>query len=524
MKESNTRRLSREVDSQPMLSAWYREPLLVSIFSLVAIVLLAVILVPDATKTYLGFLHATMIDTVGIVYGYLGIIVVLLCVVMMILPVGKRRMGGQDAVPDYSYLSWLAMLFSTGMGSGLLLRAVQEPVFYWVYHPDDSLNRKRLALEYSFFHWGITAWAFYALFAVVLMGIMFRSNGLALLSQFFVSSPQKTPSHKRTYPYWWIDVLVVFGTLMGVLTSLGLSSQQTIQGFLSLLPLDVSSQGEMWLWSLCVIFVSVGAWVSAYVGLQRGIQRLSALNIILSVALLFWVMSHYDVGTILWEFVSHVVWSFRDWWAMSLARGPFNVPDAFLHDWTYFYWAWWLAWAPFTGIFIARISRGRTLRECLLNIILVPSLASMLWFTVFTHASLEQIGRLGSYDGRFDDAFSSIFVFFSAFEGSGFIYIVLLTLLITYLITSLDSALFILGMSSSHGMWNPPKSHIIFWSTVIPLVCLGVGWLGRDHLLKTLSQILVLTSFPVSILLAVIICMMLWMMCRSKFHRCDPHR
>ena len=508
-------------ESQIIQRAWYREPLLLSVFVLVLVLLIAAVWFPDFVRVRLGVLHMTTIRVAGSAYAYLGIVAVLLCITMVLLPVGGRRMGGDGVVPDYSYFSWLAMLFSTGMGSGLLLRAVQEPVFYWAYHPSEMSDRKRLALEYTFFHWGLTPWAFYALFAVALMRIMFRPGGSVLLSQFFVISSKKRPCQNKVpqiHVRWWVDTLVVFGTLVGILASLGLTSQQIVQGVLTFSAGSVFPRQETGLWVLCVVLVSVVAWGSAYMGLQRGIQRLSTINVFLSLALLFWLITRHDVVVILQDFLKYAVLSFRDWWAMSLAKKPFDVPDSFLHDWTYFYWAFWLAWAPFTGIFIARISRGRTLRECLLGIVLVPSLASTLWFTVFAHASLLQIEQLGVYDGRFNEIFSAIFIFFKAYAGHSLIYLVLLVLLLTYLVTSLDSALFILSMYSSRGRWDPPRAHIVFWALVIPLVCLAVGALGRDHLLKTLSQILVLTSFPVSILLGVIMSVMVLEGIRKNFH------
>ncbi|MCK8522000.1 BCCT family transporter [Aquimarina sp. D1M17] len=443
----------------------------------------------------------------GRFYLWLGLICVLLLIVLALSKWGKRKLGKPDDSPEFSRLAWISMLYSAGMGAGILLRAVQEPV-YMINNPPISSNSDNatIALEYTFYQWGFTAWAFYAIFAITVGYYLFVQSKKVLSSSAFSSIEnlvtQKIP---RNVIFGSIDILAILTTVFGLVAAIGLGTTQIEGGLTHLLQEDFGLKGTI----LVLILISLLAFISVYRGVNKGIKIISTWNIYITVGLLVFVFLQSDIIAIISQFFSSIFHYFIDFIPLSLAYGDYNPGEKFLTDWTYYYWAFWLAWAPFTGIFIARISKGRSLREVILGVLLIPSLGTFFWFTTFGQSAFGIIENLGAYQGQFDNVFTSIFVFFENYPFQGFINTLTILLLISFLVTSLDSAIFVLSMFTDNGKAEPSKKHRFLWSIILTIFSIGIILLGNAktdiNVLIAMQKLLIITSLPFSLLMVVMI-------------------
>ena len=434
----------------------------------------------------------------GYFYLYLGLGSVLLLLVISISPLGKIRLGKKGERPEHSWWAWTAMLYSAGMGSGILLRAVQEPVFMQQHPPiSNGLPPDILALEFTFYQWGFTAWAFYGLFAVVVGYALFIQNKKVSVSSTVDNFIMGNVARKG------IDVMTIITTVFGLIAAIGLGTTQ-INGGLNHLFGDSFGLGTT---LLLAILISLIALYSVWMGVNKGIKVLSKLNILVTLAVLFFVFFIGDIGNVLSSFFKGIFHYILDFIPLSLALGSFDPGMQFLSGWTFYYWAFWLAWAPFTGIFIARISKGRTLRQLLLGVMIIPSLGTFFWFSVFGTAAFDIIEQWGSYNNEFSNVFSSLFVFFENYPLSGLLNGVTILLLIGFLVTSVDSAVFVLSMFTDRGKQVPRKSHRLLWSIFLLLATLALIVLGNVKptidVLQTVQKLLIITSLPFAFFMVV---------------------
>ncbi len=423
---------------------------------------------------------------------------------------GKIRLGG--TTPEFSTRSWVAMLYSAGMGAGILLRAVQEPVYMQQNPPIvNKLPTDSRALEYVFYQWGFTAWAFYVFFALIMGYYLFIRKKSVLLSSVFSNS--KLGRYNGTLGV--IDALTLFTTVIGIVAAIGLGAQQ-IEGGLGYLLHSNADYSTAFLFTLLIFILS---FISAYRGLNRGIKLLSNLNISITLLLLFFVFSQTHVPTVLYTFVQAGFHYLKDLIPLSLALGAFNPGKEFLTDWTLYYWAFWLAWAPFTGIFIARISKGRSLRQMILGAILIPSIGSFFWFSVFGTAAFEIIHQQVSYQGDFDNVFTSMFVFLSHYPLQSLTAAITILLLVGYLVTSADSAIFVLSMFTDQGKKEPKKSHRLLWAITMLLMTEAFLIIGKytqaDNILDAMQKLLIVSSLPFAFLTLLIAGKLIWDICRK---------
>ena len=432
----------------------------------------------------------------GQFYLVLGLFCVLFLVALAVSPFGKTRIGKAGDRPEFSNWSWVAMLYSTGMGAGILLRAVQEPVFMFFNPPVNvSTGEDILALEYTFYQWGFTAWAFYGLFALVIGFHIYRRNKPSLSSSAF----DEAITNKATLKA--IDILVIVTTVFGLIAAIGLGTTQITGGLghLTSKPLGFGTA------VLFTILICTIAFFSVWKGIDKGIKRISNLNIAVALLLLVFVISQGQILQLISDFLIASGHYIKDLVPMSLALGNFDPGDEFLTDWTYYYWAFWLAWAPFTGIFIARISKGRTIRQFLFGVLLIPSLGTFIWFTAFGSQAIDLISSWPSYQGEFDNVFNSIFIFFDQLPVNSVTNIIVVILLIGFLITSVDSAVYVLSMFTDKGNKHPEKSHRLIWSAFVLFFTISLIWLGYAKpgidILTALQKLLIITSLPFSFLL-----------------------
>ncbi|MCL6218375.1 BCCT family transporter [Zunongwangia sp. M21534] len=432
----------------------------------------------------------------GEFYLWLGLACVLFLLIIAFSKYGRIRLG--NSPPQFDRLSWIAMLYSAGMGAGILLRAVQEPVFMYQNPPlKTAYPNDIIALEFTFYQWGFTAWAFYGIFALFIGYSLFvRKNNMLLGT----SLPQlkKIKGIPQS-----IDLLTILTTVFGLVAAIGLGTTQ-IEGGIS--HLSDREPGTLWIVIGLVFLICLLAFISAYSGVEKGIKRISNWNIYITIALLIFIFLQADIIEVLKSFSTATWFYLKDFFQLSLAIGDFNPGKQFLTDWTYYYWAFWLAWAPFTGIFIARISQGRTVREMILGVLILPSLGSFLWFSVFGGSSFDIIEDMANYNGEFSNVFTSIFKFFESFPLSNITNVITVLLLISFLVTSVDSAIYVLSMFSDKGNENPKKKYRLIWAVLILIFSEAIILLGNvkpeSDVLDAMQKFLIIGSLPFAILTA----------------------
>lgn len=385
---------------------------------------------------------------------------------LMLSRYGDVRLGPDDSEPEYSHLSWFAMLFSAGMGIGLLFFGVAEPIQHYALPPvgeGRTVETARQAMVLTFFHWGFHAWAIYIVVGLALAYFAFRRGlPLTLRSALFplIGNRIHGPIGHA------IDIFAVLGTMFGIATSLGFGVLQINAGFAYLFGLPVSAPVQ-----LVLIAVITGmATLSAGAGLDKGVKRLSELNIILAIALLVFVLAAGSTVFLLQAFVQNIG-AYLDAVIQRTFRMYAYEPNAWLGQWTLFYWGWWISWSPFVGMFIARISRGRTIREFIGGVLLVPVLFTFLWMTVFgnTAIALDLSGTAPIVQTVADNLPIALFEVLQQLPLSVIASSIATLLVITFFVTSADSGALIIDMITSGATPNPPVWQRIFWA-----VCAGV--------------------------------------------------
>lgn len=466
------------------------------IFMLVTIT----VMFPTDMEALFSDVQKTLIDTAGWFYvlSVAGILVavVYLCVSRH----GHIKLGPDHAQADYSQLTWLAMLFSAGMGIGLMFFGVAEPVMHYVAPPTAdpySVEATREALKMTFFHWGLHGWAIYAVVALILAYFSFRHNlPLTLRSAFHPLIGDKI--------YTWrgdiIDSFAVISTIFGVTTSLGFGVMQINSGLNYLFGIEVSQTVQLFI----IIFIICLALVSVCSGLDKGIKRLSQLNMIMAVALLLFVLVAGPSLFLLQALVQNTGAYLSD-----IVHNTFNLfayqKTDWLGGWTIFYWAWWLSWSPFVGMFIARISRGRTIREFLIGVLLIPSGFTFAWMTIFGNSAIDLIhvqGMTDLADAVAADTSIALFAFLAHLPFSQIISFIGLVMVIIFFVTSCDSGAMVVDMLASHGENNTPLWQRFYWTVGIGVVATILLLNGGLAALQTMS---IVSALPFTVVLIIAI-------------------
>lgn len=416
---------------------------------------------------------------------------------------GRIRLGGAQAKPDFSRMTWFAMLFSAGMGIGLLFWSVAEPVSHFIYPPDGlgvdaagTVKAARTALNLSFYHWGFHAWGIYALVGLALGFFCFNCKlPLTISSAFYPLLG------KRIYgPIGHtIDILAVVATLFGVATSLGLGVKQINGGLNYLFDTPQSNDVQFML----IAGITALATISVVTGLDKGIRRLSELNLIAAAALLLCVLFAGPTLFLLNGLVQTTGAYLQDFVKLSTWTGAFQETD-WKASWTVFYWAWWIAWSPFVGMFIARVSYGRTVREFLIGVLLAPSLMTFLWLTIFGGSALfgELHGGTGISQAMQEDYNGTVpralFMLFEHYNMHAVVSLLAIAVIVTFFITSSDSGSLVIDIITSGGNPNPPVMQRIFWAILEGVVAAVLLIGGGLTALQTAS---ITTGLPFAIVL-----------------------
>lgn len=430
----------------------------------------------------------------GWFYQIVATFFLLFALILIFSRYGKIRLGKDDEKPEFSKPSWFAMLFSAGMGIGLLFFGVSEPISHFANPPlgepgTDAAARQ--ALAYTYLHWGLHAWAIYATIALALAYFKFRKGLPGLMSAALFPL-----LGNRVYGVTGliIDTIAVFATIFGVAASLGLGAAQ-INGGLNYVAGIPNTFGIQ---LVIIAVVTVLFLLSACTGLNKGIKYLSNGNMILAVILFFSVLFIGPTVFLLDLFTTTFGEYIQNLPSMGLRLAPFNKQNAsWVQNWTIFYWAWWIAWSPFVGTFIARVSKGRTVREFVIGVLVVPTIVCTLWFGIFGGTGIYMEHILG-IDISGQSLETAIFHVFEELPLTKFLVIVTLLLIALFFITSADSATFVLGMQTTGGSLNPPNSVKIIMGLILTasaIVLLSSGGL------PAMQTAIIVSAFPLAFVL-----------------------
>lgn len=468
---------------------------------LIILFLLSVIWVgPTTAKEVLDTLKNSIIQEFDAFFMWITNFFLFFALVLMVSPLGKIRLGGKEATPDHSRLSWLSMLFAAGMGIGLLFWSVAEPTAYYTNWWGTPFNvaantpeAKSLAMGATLFHWGIHGWSIYAIVALSLGFFAFNKGlPLSIRSVFYPIFGDRA--------WGWlghiIDIMAVLATLFGLATSLGLGAQQATSGINYIF----GTNGGIGMQFTVIVFVTLIAIISVFRGINGGVKVLSNINMLFAFALLiFMIIVSFDttlqsIPNTFMAYIENII---------PLSNPHGREDEIWMHGWTVFYWAWWISWSPFVGMFIARVSRGRTVREFILAVVFIPTLLILVWMAVFGGVALDQvsnqIGELGA-NGLTDISLTLFHVYEQLPLGST-ISIMSIVLILIFFITSADSGSLVIDSITAGGKVDAPVLQRIFWATIGGAIAAVMLWVGGSEALQALQSGVVATALPFSFVL-----------------------
>ncbi|MBE9638102.1 BCCT family transporter [Salipiger mangrovisoli] len=447
-------------------------------------------------------------------------IFVIFCLLLIVTPMGSVRLGGAEATPDYGYAGWFAMLFAAGMGIGLMFFGVLEPVYHMAVSsplgvpspfdadgnliPENVEAAKAMGLAATIFHWGLHPWAIYAVMALAL-ALFSYNKGLPLT----VRSAFYPLLGERVWGWWGhiIDILAVFATLFGLATSLGFGAQQVNAGLNHVFGLPIGPTMQV----LIITGITAVALISVVRGLDGGVKVLSEINMVLAAALLLFVLIVGPTMLIFSDFASGL-------WAYMVDLVPLSNPVGredtdFVQGWTSFYWAWWISWSPFVGMFIARVSRGRTVREFITCVLIIPSLVCVLWMAVFGGVAIDQVlsdPATSMVKANVIDSYNpplSLFAMLEALPMSSITSVLAVVLVIVFFVTSSDSGSLVIDTITAGGKVDAPVPQRVFWAcfegAVAIVLLLSAGGLS------SLQSMVISTGLPFTLVLLVM-CLAIW--------------
>jgi choline/glycine/proline betaine transport protein len=398
---------------------------------------------------------------------------------------GDIRLGPDHSTPDYSLVSWLSMLFAAGMGIGLMFFGVAEPLMHYLSPPTaetGTVAAVQEAMKMTFFHWGLHAWAIYAIVALVLAYFSYRHNlPLTLRSALYPLIGDKI----YKWPGHLVDIFAVVSTVFGVATSLGLGASQVNAGFGYLFGIEVSVTNQI----IIMFGITSLAVISVATGLDKGIKILSETNMVLAIILLLLIFVLGPTVFLLQAYLQNI----GDYLA-DIVHNTFNLfaykKTDWIGGWTIFYWGWWLAWAPFVGLFIARISRGRTIREFIIGVMLIPTVFTLFWMTIFGNSAIDLVynqGIVGLGEMVSKDSSVALFVFLENFPLSSVLSFFSVLMIIIFFVTSCDSGAMVVDMLCSHGKNDTPLWQRVYWAVGIGIVAAILLLAGGLNALQTMT-------------------------------------
>ena len=428
-------------------------------------------------------------------------IMLIFCLALIFLPVGSVRIGGKDAKPDYSYAGWIAMLFAAGIGIGLLFFGVLEPVYY-TYAEGGAANplgidpkspgNENIGIVGTVHHWGLGGWAVYAVVGLSLAIFCYNKGlPLTLRSAFYPILGERV----WRWPGHVIDTLAVFATLFGLTTSLGLGARQIAAGLYDVFGIEPSNTVVV----VLIIGITIIALGSVLMGMDKGVKRLSEINMVMAILLFFFVFFVSGAGAAIARYFDVMVQYVVQ--IVPLSNPVGREDTSYYHGWTTFYWAWWIAWSPFVGMFIARISKGRTVREFVVCVLIAPTLVCALWMSTFGGAAIDMIeaGVGQGITAVVVDTYKpeiSLFRLLDQYPLYSIVAPISLILIVIFFVTSSDSGSLVIDTITAGGKMDAPVVQRVFWCTLEGLVAIAL-LLGGG--LSALQGAAVSTGIPFTI-------------------------
>ena len=466
--------------------------------ALIFLLVVYTILFPTSASEHFSQIQTSISANASWFY-ILVVALILLCVTYLgVTRYGDIKLGPDHAEPDFSFGSWFAMLFSAGMGIGLMFFGVSEPVMHFISPPvgdPGTLDAAKEAMTLTFFHWGLHAWAIYAIVALILAYFGYRHDlPLTLRSALYPIIGDKIYGRIGDA----IDIFAIIGTVFGVATSLGLGVMQINSGLNYLFDLPVSPMTQI----VLIISITALATLSVATGLEKGIRLLSEANLLLALMLMVLIVSLGPTVLLLQMFVQNT-----GGYLSGIVDKTFNLyayeGNDWIGGWTLFYWAFWLSWSPFVGMFIARISKGRTIREFVTGVLFVPSGLTFLWMTVFGNTAINAImndtaGELATVVQN--DASLALFSFLELFPFSNLLSLIAVLMIVIFFVTSSDSSAMVIDMLASGGKDHTPLWQRVFWSVLIGVVAMSLMLASG---LQALQAAMIASALPFSFILMI---------------------
>ena len=484
---------------------------MISAISIVAFVIVTLMFQQAATD-FFGWLRPFLTSTFDWFFLSAANVFVVFCIVLMVTPLGKIRLGGADAKPDYSYIGWFAMLFAAGMGIGLMFFGVAEPMSHFAssmggtaaeggvrtdWAPlgaaaGDEVAARDLGMAATIFHWALHPWAIYAVVALALAFFTFnRGLPLTLRSAFYPLLGERVWG-------WWghiIDTLAVFATLFGIATSLGFGTEQSLAGLNYLFGWGTGNFAKV----LLITIITSMATISVVRGLDGGVKVLSEINIGLAALLLVFVIAVGPTASIFETMFAGGLAYVEEIVPLSM---PFGRDDAnFSQGWTAFYWAWWISWSPFVGMFIARVSRGRTVREFVFCVLVIPSLVCVVWMGALGGTAIVQVIADAAAPVKDAALELKLFEMLKHLPLSTITSLIGIILVVVFFVTSSDSASLVIDTITAGGKIDAPLPQRVFWCVFEGVVAATLLLVGGASALTALQAMAVSTGFPFTIVL-----------------------
>ncbi|MGP8307602.1 BCCT family transporter [Vibrio sp. YIC-376] len=468
---------------------------------LIALFLVAALVLDSHTaKTVLDGIKWQIIGSFDWLFIISGNIFVIFCLALIVSPLGKIRLGGKDAVADYSFMSWLSMLFAAGMGIGLMFWSVAEPVAYftgWYETPlgveANTPEAAKLALGATMFHWGLHPWAIYGVVALSLAFFTYNKGlPLSMRSIFYPLLGDRA--------WGWaghvVDILAVLATLFGLATSLGLGAQQAASGIHHVFGVEAGIGLQV----IVITVVTLLAVISVVRGIDGGVKVISNINMVVAflllilVGLIGWAASLGSIPTTIMAYAENI---------LPLSNPFGRTDEAWFQGWTVFYWAWWISWSPFVGMFIARVSRGRTVRQFIIAVLLVPTAVTVVWMSVFGGLAIDQVvnkvGELGA--NGLTDVSLAMFEMFDVLPYGTILSFIAIILVLVFFITSSDSGSLVIDSITAGGKVDAPVPQRIFWAVMEGAIAVALLWVGGSEAVQALQAGAISTALPFTIIL-----------------------
>ncbi|OWY14353.1 BCCT transporter [Thioclava sp. JM3] len=497
---------------------------MISALTIVAFVFYALAL-PEQASEIFGAMRPWLTSTFDWFFMSAANIFVIFCLALIVSPYGAVRLGGTDAEPDFTYMGWFAMLFAAGMGIGLMFFGVLEPVYHMAVSqplgtpspfdadgnliPENVARAKEMGLAATIYHWGLHPWAIYAVVALALALFSYNKGlPLTIRSAFYPIFGEKV--------WGWtghiIDIIAVFATLFGLATSLGFGAQQANAGLNHVFGVPINTTVQI----ILITIITGVALFSVLRGLDGGVKLLSEINMGIAALLLLFVLFAGPTLMIFTDFGQGLLAYAKDIIPLSNPIG--RTDDSYRDGWTAFYWAWWISWSPFVGMFIARVSRGRTVREFIICVLLIPSLVCVLWMAVFGGVAIDQVisDPAGSpVKAQVIDSYNPPLSLFAMLEGlplTSITSVIAIILVIVFFVTSSDSGSLVIDTITAGGKVDAPVPQRVFWATfegaVAIVLLIGGG-------LSALQAMVISTGLPFTLVLLVM-CWAIWKGLRTE--------